>query len=89
MRIKKHSDMDYTMWLSANDTYRWANKPGARWPCSQLADRRIVVEIDANGLCDYAIDGGHGYQNIDGSEIEACVSDHLPADLRHLWPAWG
>lgn len=88
MRIKAWPDnTGYSMWLSANDTYNWAHRPGKSWPCSQLSGKRLVVEVDSNGLCDLAIDGRTD-TDCDGSELDAIVDDHLPAYLRHLWPSW-
>lgn len=26
--------------------------------------------------------------DIDTNELAAIVGDHLPADLRHMWPTW-
>lgn len=85
MRIR-HLSNGYGLWLSANDTYYWAHKPGASWPCSDLADHRVYVGVDSNGLCDFAIDGEPG--DCDGNELEAIVSDHLPEDLKKYWPCW-
>jgi hypothetical protein len=81
----------YTLWLSARDTYDWARKPGAAWPCSTLEDHRVMVQVDSNGLCDLTIDGRSPADNadIDGTELNAIVADHLPANYRHLWPTWG
>lgn len=67
------------LWISANDTRRWAHKAGAYWPCSQLADKRLFVEYDSNGLCDLAIDGRYG--DCDANELNAIVSDHLRGKL--------
>lgn len=77
----------YTMWLSAQDTYDWAHKAGAEWPCSVLSDRRLVVRVDSNGLYDLRVDGCR-VEDVDPHELEAIVTDHLPAECRHLWPAW-
>ena len=78
----------YSLNLSARDTYNWAHKPGAHWPCSTIANRRLGIHVDDNGLCDFVVDGQHGH-DVDGTELEAIVSDFLPADCRHLWPVWG
>ena len=34
------------LWLSVNDTYDWAHKPGAAWPCSKLSGKRVYIEIE-------------------------------------------
>jgi hypothetical protein len=38
-----------------------------------------MAQFDSNGLCDLAIDGGHGDQD--------CPSDELMAIVADLWPA--
>ena len=72
------------LWLSANDTQDWARKPGASWPGSTIAGRRLFVEFDSNGLLDMALDSGRGSQDCDGSELSAMSADFLvpvvPAD---------
>lgn len=92
MRISKHKNdkgaiIGYAMWLSARDTYDWAHKVGASWPCSTLSGERCMVGVDSNGLYDFTLNGRYG--DCDGTELDAIVSDHLPADCRHLWPVWG
>ena len=63
------------LWLSARDTYNWATKPGASWPCSQLRGLRLFVDYDRNGLCDIAINGKSG--DCDANELNAIVADFL------------
>ena len=66
--------------MSANDTRAWANKPGARWPCSTLSGRRFFAEFDSFGdLIDLSIDGGRGDQDCDGGEFNAIVDDYRNA----------
>lgn len=77
----------YQLCLSAKETQAWAHKPGASWPCSELAGRSICAAVDQNGLCDFALDGQ--FADVDGNELSACIADHLPANCRHLWPVWG
>ena len=77
----------YTMRLTANETHAWANRPGQRWPCSQLAGIALMVQVDDNGLCDI-LAGGRDGSDIGGDEIDACVGDHLKTEYRHLWPTW-
>ena len=86
MRIRKDKN-GYVLWLPARDTYDWAHRPDASWPCSTLSGNRVMVVVDSNGLCDLT-SNGHGADDIDGHELEAIVADHLPADLRRLWPVW-
>jgi hypothetical protein len=57
MRVKETANTT-KYWISADETYAWAHKTGARWPCSTLSGKRIFAEYDDNGrLCDVAIDG--------------------------------
>ena len=70
-----------SVWLSSRDTFAWAMRPGHRWPCSQLRDRRLFATFDRDGLVDMSVDGGDGEQDIDGNEFGACVSDHLRTKL--------
>ena len=86
MRISKR-DNGYTMWLSARDTYAWANKEGAVWPCSRLAGHRLAVVVNRNGLFELISDG-HQTGSVNESELIAIVTDHLPKGLRHLWPSY-
>lgn len=72
----------FKLWLSARDTYNWANRAGASWPCSMLADKRVFVEFDRNGLCDLGINGHRTDCSV--HELNAIVSDaikpYLPKD---------
>lgn len=78
MRILTTESGDVKLWLSARDTYDWAHKAGAQWPCSFLADRRVFVEFDGRGdLVDVAIDGGRGEQDCPADELNAIAADYL------------
>lgn len=90
MRIKPDTDnKGYQLWLSANDTYNWAHRPNKSWPCSTLSNHRCYIAVDSNGLVDLTVDGQYPVKiDIDGNELSAIVSDHLPKELRHLWPIW-
>ena len=79
----------YTLWLSARETEAWALRPYARWPCSTTAGHRLVIRVDRNGLWDLSLDGRSDRGEIDGTELDAIVADHLPKSHRHLWPVWG
>ena len=85
MRISG-SGKGYTLWLSASDTYDWTHRAGAAWPGSRLNGGRLKVQVDRNGICDVTINGKMG--DVPREELEAIVSDHLPAQFRHLWPVW-
>ena len=77
----------YRMRLSRDDTWGWAHRPGSVRPCSKVAGRSLAVVVDRNGLCGLAVDERDDV-DLDGHELEAIVSDHLPMNLRHLWPTW-
>lgn len=72
----KKTDNTIKLWLSANDTYDWAHKLGASWPCSQLSGHRLFAEFDDGDLVDFTIDG-KDYQEIDGQEFTAMTDDFL------------
>lgn len=80
----------YQICLSAKETTAWARKPNATWPCSTLSGHRLMACVDSNGLCDLTIDGKFPSNPDVGSsgELEACITDHLSKDCRHLWPTW-
>jgi hypothetical protein len=68
------------LWLSENDTYNWAHRDGASWPCSTLSGKRLFAEFDNHGnLVDMAINGGRGDQECDGHEFNAITNDAFAA----------
>jgi hypothetical protein len=73
------TDSRVRLWLSANDTYRWATRPCAAWPCSELSGKRLFAEFDRDGLIDLTIDGCTG--DCPAHELTAIVSDHLRGKL--------
>lgn len=75
-----------SLWLSSNDTYDWAHKPGASWPCSQLSGNRIFVQWDTNGLCDFTMNGREA--DVDSTELNACCADHLSKKLPKDHPCY-
>lgn len=87
MRIK-YNNGDVTVWASAEDTYAWAHKPGARWPCSTLSGRRFAAVFDDNGLCDLTVDGRGAPDDIDGQELSCICADLLRDRLPESHPAW-
>ena len=79
MKIQRH-EHGIKLFLSPRDTYYWAHKPGAAWPCSTIADRRLFAEFDnAGNLVDMALDSGRGNQDCDGNEFNAITSDFIKA----------
>lgn len=70
---------------SAAETLRWAMDPAKRWPCSQLAGRRLFVAFAGNGdLVDMALDGGRGEQDCPAHELNAFVKDSIAARPRRI-----
>lgn len=65
-----------SLWLSAQDTYSWARKPGAVWPCSQLSGKRLFAQFDRNGLCSLTVNGSDSV-DVDATEFNAITSDFL------------
>lgn len=63
------------LWLSANETSKWAKRVNATWPCSQLAGKRVFVGYDSNGLCELLINGKQ--KDCDSNELNAIVCDFL------------
>lgn len=74
MKIKKIGQT-VQLWLSANDTYNWAHKAGASWPCSQLSGHRLYAQFSYGNLVDVTIDGK--IKNCDVNEFNAITSDFL------------
>jgi hypothetical protein len=68
-------DNGVKLWLSANDTYCWAQC----WPCSDLSGKRLFVEYDRGGLVDLAINGR--IDDCPAHELTAIVSDYLRGRL--------
>lgn len=63
--------------LSTNDTYAWAHKAGAAWPCSTLSGHRLWAAFDTKGnLVDFAVDGSSEF-DMDVNEFNAITSDYL------------
>ena len=81
MKIKKFENGDIYVWLSAKDTYKWANRPNYRWPCSFLANKRVFVQLntvdDSVNLIDLRINGNRGNQDCPSDELNAILSDHV------------
>lgn len=87
MRTAIHSD-SFTVWLSAQDTYDWAGKPMASWPCSTLANKRLVASFDTNGLYDLSVNGRDTSEDTDGNELSAMVSDFMANKLPKDHPCY-
>ena len=80
------TDSQIKLWLSANDTYEWAHRAGAWWPCSDLSGKRLFAEFDSNGLVDLAVNGRDA--QVTSEEFNAITSDFLRDKLPQDHPAW-
>jgi len=88
-------DASFTIWLSASDTWTWANGYRSRseghdpecWPCSTIEDKRIRASFDDNGIVDLTVNGRDD-DDIDGSELSCCVADHAASKLSSDHPAY-
>lgn len=78
------------VWISANDTREWANRPSDMWPCSTLAGKRLFAAFDSNGLYDVRVDGDwDDYPDeVDGHEFNAIVCDMLRDRLSPEHPCY-
>jgi len=65
------------LWLSASDTYNWAHKSGAYWPCSEISGKRLFAEFDHNGLVDFALNGKTPDDGPSADEFNAITFDAL------------
>lgn len=61
----------YRATISADETHRWATRPGDSWPCSAVSGRPLSVTLDkSNGdLVGVSPDG------IPGDELNAILAD--------------
>lgn len=85
MRLYVVTDDQVNVGLSTRDTGAWAAgipPSDGHWPCSELAGRRVFVGFDTNGIVELEIDGGRGDQDVDQTELYACLSDYLRGDSR-------
>lgn len=74
MKIIK-SNTQTRLWLSRNDTYNWANRPGKAWPCSTLSGKSLFVELDKGDLVDIRINGHMG--DCDSHELSCIIEDFI------------
>ena len=72
---KQTNGNNVKLWLSGNDTWDWAHRPGESWPCSHLAGRRLFAEFQNGDLIDYRISGPN--IGCDATEFNAITSDYL------------
>lgn len=82
-----------TIWLSANDTFDWAHRPTATWPCSTVSGKRLKVHYSPRGDLDgltingQYIDDDCTCEAINGLEFNACLQDHLIEKFGKAHPA--
>ena len=86
MRLKDYGH-SVTVWISAEDTWQWANRSGSCWPCSSLSGKRLRATFDTNGLLDYAIDG-RDHDDLDCIEFNALIADHVSERLAPDHPCY-
>jgi len=89
MRVKDNRNA-VILWASERDTYAWAHKSGAAWPCSTLSGRRFVACFDTNGLYDLTIDGKYPdeHEDTDGHELSAICADLLAERIGEDHPVY-
>ena len=86
MRIKVDNS-GFALWLSAHDTYEWAHRPGAQWPCSTVKGRRVAIFVDMTGLVEFTVNGQDGV-DIDEAELSAMMADFVRNVLPRNHPAY-
>lgn len=69
MKIERHGDI-VKLWLDAEDTRRWARRPGDLWPCSYIAGKTLFAEFHCGSLVDYALNDEHGHEALDAGSDE-------------------
>ena len=78
MRVQDNGD-SVAIWANTHDTYEWAHKTGAAWPCSELSGHRFFAAFDTNGLVALTVDGRDA--DVPGDELSAITSDLLAEHL--------
>jgi hypothetical protein len=76
MKVERYGDIIIKLWLTAEDTHDWANRPGAAWPCSELAGKELFAEFHNGDLVDFTVDGKDQI-DVGCEEINAVTSDFL------------
>lgn len=67
------------IFLTEDDTYKWANKKDGKWPCSTLSGRTLLANYDRHGLTDMLVKGGEEetVEDVDINELDAIIMDVL------------
>lgn len=75
MRMRLEGD-GLTVWISRTETGNWADGwyGNGRWPCSQLAYKRLCATYDTNGLLDLTVNGNDPPLDLEADEFSACVA---------------
>ena len=82
---KQVTESGVKLWASASDTYAWAHKTGASWPCSTLSGRRFFAEFAVNGdLVDLTVDGKNVGETIHMGASGGTVEVLAAAEC--IWP---
>lgn len=76
------------VWISARETYDWAHRADAAWPCSRLSNKRLCATFDNHGLSELTVDGRSPSDDLDGTELSAICADHLARALPKDHPAY-
>ncbi|MCL4540283.1 MAG: hypothetical protein M1378_11930 [Bacteroidetes bacterium] len=79
-------DNSVDLWLNDVDTFDWANRSGASWPCSALSGKFVYASFDRNGLVDLRIDGMQ--DDCPADELNALTSDFLEKLLPENHPCY-
>ena len=68
-------DKTVQLYANSDDTYRWANRSGNNWPCSELSGKALFVELCGGDLVDLSLTGGS--ENLPSHELNAFIEDML------------
>ncbi len=76
--ILRYHSVGVVVYVSARETYAWAHRPNCRWPCSTLAGKRFMFELDSRGnVVDYHVNGRYN-ESVDTTEFHAMMKDFTP-----------
>lgn len=73
-----------------NDTYNWARKPGACWPCSELSGKSVAATFDRSGLLYLRVsdDERNEIEDVPSNEFNAFCADVCRKVLPKDHPCW-
>ena len=88
MRLLDNGD-NVVIWASQRDTYNWAHRSGASWPCSTLSDKRFVAAFDTDGLVEFTVNGSDSnLYEVDSAELSAICADLVGTKIDSTHPCW-